>query len=140
MSLTGSLVVQSLAAAIVCSGRTCDAPRWPTNFMGLLVLSLSHMCGGAEMMVDSIVVGELVAPLGAHDGSSSIVLDGEIEDSTLSTALAMVPAVQTTTASDGARSDGSPQHVSRRGRVFSGPCGYPEISEDVVVGAVFLIT
>ena len=80
--------------------------------MGLLVLSLSHMCGGVEMMVgnlESIAVGELVAPLGAHDGSSSIVLDGEIEDSTLSTALAMVPAVHTTTGVGWSRSDGSPR-------------------------------
>jgi len=90
-----------------------------TNFMGLLVLSLSHMCGGVEMMVgnlESIVVGELVAPLGAHDGSSSIVLDGEIEDSTLSTALAMVPAVHATTGVGWLRSDGSPRTFLAGGR------------------------
>jgi len=83
-------------------------------------------------MVDNlepIVVGDLVAPLGAHVGSSSIVLDGEIEDSTLSTALAMVPVVPNCAgpqesvrcvAENGPRMDDR-DDVSRRGMVlFSG--------------------
>jgi len=121
-----------------------------TNFMGLLVLSLSHMCGGVEMMVgnlESIVVGELVAPLGAHDGSSSIVLDGEIEDSTLSTALAMVPMGPRRANHNsvgwgevGLRSDGSPEAVSRGGRVFSGTYGIQDADANVMVNTVFLIT